>query len=387
MGVVPSFASGARRFRFPLLAAGGLACSWLVACATGNQEQTDGLGDQYADPNAGSGGGGSGGMASAGTTSTAGTSGSGTAAGTGPGGSTAGAAGSVGSVAGSGGAAGSGGVGGTGGVGGAAGGGGAAGNAGAGGADACPTDPDKTAPGKCGCGASDTDSVSGASCVPLQDSLIHRYSFETDVNDSVGTKHGKLMGGATISGGALNLAGAKSGQYLDLPNGLVSTLTSVTLEAFVTWTGAAGNDWQRIFDFGSSDMAEDVAGKGNKYLFLSARKLRACYTSATPPSEIFTDSTTDLSATPTQLAVVVNGTAHTITLFLNGDSTGAAVPLNLPLSAINDVNNWLGRSQFAADDYFAGKISEFRIYNAALTGPQLKTSIAMGENTTYLKKP
>jgi Concanavalin A-like lectin/glucanases superfamily len=184
----------------------------------------------------------------------------------------------------------------------------------------------------------------------------------------------------------LNLAGAKSGQYLDLPNALISSLSSVTIEAYVTWTGSAGGDWQRIFDFGSSNMAEDVPGTGNKYLFLSARKLRACYTNATPSAEIFSDSSTDLSSTPAQVAVVVNGTAQTLQLFLDGNGTGSAVALSQPLSGINDVNNWLGRSQFAADEYFAGKISEFRIYNAALTGPQLKTSKAMGENTTYLKK-
>ena len=57
------------------------------------------------------------------------------------------------------------------------------------------------------------------------------------------------------------------------------------------------------------------------------------------------------------------------------------------ISAINDVNNWIGRSQYMGDDYFGGKISEFRIYSAALTGPQLKTSKKMGENTTYLQKP
>ncbi len=358
-------------------------CSWLVACATAQEEPTGGLGDQYT-PDGGSGGGGTGGTASAGTSSGAGSSGSGvTAGGSAAGGSMAmaGAAGSGGSAAGSGGATGGGGAGGAGGT---TGGGGAGGG---GGADACPTDPDKTAPGKCGCGASDTDSVTGASCVPLQNSIIHRYSFEADANDSLGTKHGTLKGGATISGGALNLAGGTSGQYLDLPNTMISGLTSVTIEAYVTWTGSAGGDWQRIFDFGSSDMAEDVAGKGNKYLFLSARKLRACYTSATPPAEVFTDSTVDLSATLTQLAVVVDGTTHKLTLFMNGDAVGGEVTLSLPLSAINDVNNWVGRSQFAADDYFAGKISELRIYNAALTGPQLKTSQAMGENTSYLKKP
>lgn len=251
----------------------------------------------------------------------------------------------------------------------------------------CPDDVDKTAPGKCGCGTPDTDSVKGVSCVALQNSIVHRYSFEGDAKDSIGSAHGTPMGGATISGGALNLAGGNSGQYLDLPNALISSLTSVTIEAYVTWTGAAGGDWQRIFDFGSSNMAEGMQGTGAKYLFLSARKLRACYTNASPSAEIFTDAATELTADPTQLAVVVNATAHNLTLYLDGSPVGSSVTLNEPLSAINDVNNWLGRSQFAPDDYFGGKISEFRIYNAPLTGPELKTSKQMGENTTYLKKP
>jgi hypothetical protein len=222
--------------------------------------------------------------------------------------------------------------------------------------------------------------------VPLQDSIIHRYSFETDVNDSVGTAHGTLKGGANLSGGALSLAGAKSGQYLDLPNGLISALTNVTIEAYVTWTGAANGDWQRVFDFGSSDMAEGVAGDGSKYLFLSTRTFRACYSSATPKAEIFTDSSTPFpAAAPAQVAVVVSSVAKSLSLYLDGNSVGSTA-LTLPLSAISDVNNWVGRSQYVNDDYFGGKISELRIYSAALTGPQLKTSKKMGENSTYLKK-
>jgi len=337
------------------------------------------LGDQYEAP-AGTGGGGTASTATAGTsTGMAGTGTSGSAVGGGgsDSGSVGGAAGAGGSGAGAGGNASAG----------AAGTGGAGGSGGANGNDMCPDDSDKTAPGKCGCGTPDVDSVVGASCIVLQDSLIHRYSFEADAKDSVGSAHGTLMGGATISGGALTLAGAKSGQYLDLPNALISSLTNLTVEAYVTWTGAAGGDWQRIFDFGSSNMAEGTQGTGAKYLFLSARKLRACYTNATPTAEIFTDSATELTADPAQLAVVVNAAAHNLTLYLDGTPVGSSVTLNDPLSAISDVNNWLGRSQFAPDDYFGGKISEFRIYNAALSGPELKTSKKMGENTTYLQKP
>jgi hypothetical protein len=271
--------------------------------------------------------------------------------------------------------------------GGAAGSAGSAGGGGAGGADMCPDDPDKTAPGKCGCGVPDQDTQLASSCIPLQNALIHRYSFEGNPNDSVGGAHGTLMGGATISGGSLQLAGAKVGQYLDLPNGLISKLDSATLETWVTWTGSAGGMWQRVFDFGSSSMPEGQAGDGNKYLFLSTVNFRACYTSATPRSEIFTDSGVAFpSNAVAHVAVVVNSTTQTMSLYLKGEAVGS-IPLPLPLSAINDVNNWLGRSQYAADDYFAGTITEFRVYDAALTGAQLKTSFKLGDSSPFVEKP
>jgi hypothetical protein len=78
--------------------------------------------------------------------------------------------------------------------------------------------------------------------------LTHRYSFTTNANDSVGTAHGTLRGGATISGGAVVLDGSSG--YVDLPNGIVSTLSNVTFETWLTDNGS-GN-WARILDFGFS---------------------------------------------------------------------------------------------------------------------------------------
>jgi hypothetical protein len=49
-----------------------------------------------------------------------------------------------------------------------------------------------------------------------------------------------------LSGGSSNTA-----PYGDLPNGLISGLTDVTIEAWYTLNGT--NNWQRVFDFGSSD--------------------------------------------------------------------------------------------------------------------------------------
>lgn len=256
---------------------------------------------------------------------------------------------------------------------------------GATGTDMCPNDPKKMAPGKCGCDVPDEDSIDGVSCVPLQNAIVHRYSFEQDTKDSVGSAHGTLMGGATIGGGALVLEGGSSGQYLNLPNHLINGLTNLTIEAYVTWSGSAGKDWQRIFDFGVTDAGEDKLGDGATYLFLSARAFRACYQGKTPKAEVFVDSNAPLAAEPVQVAVVVNSTGQKLELYVNGTNRGFTT-LDQPLSAIDDVNNWIGRSQYMSDEYFAGKISEFRIYDAALTGPQLMTARLMGENTTYLKK-
>jgi len=50
------------------------------------------------------------------------------------------------------------------------------------------------------------------------------------------------------------------------------------------------------------------------------------------------------------------------------------------LSSIPAANNWLGRSQFAADSEFAGTISEFRIYGTARTASQIQASYTAGEN-------
>jgi hypothetical protein len=45
-----------------------------------------------------------------------------------------------------------------------------------------------------------------------------------------------------------------------------------------------------------------------------------------------------------------------------------------PLSYIYDINDWLGRSQFPADDGFTGAFLEFRIYSVALTAAQIQAS-------------
>jgi hypothetical protein len=62
------------------------------------------------------------------------------------------------------------------------------------------------------------------------------------------------------------------------------------------------------------------------------------------------------------------------TLYVNGVAvtTSTAVVLR-PMALGASTNNWIGRSQYAADPYFDGEIDEFRIYSQALTASEITT--------------
>ena len=53
-------------------------------------------------------------------------------------------------------------------------------------------------------------------------------------------------------------------------------------------------------------------------------------------------------------------------------------PLTRRLSKIDDVNNWLGRSNYTIDNELDGIYDEFRIYGAALTAAEIADSFKAG---------
>jgi hypothetical protein len=64
-----------------------------------------------------------------------------------------------------------------------------------------------------------------------------------------------------------------------------------------------------------------------------------------------------------------------MSLFDNGAVVGTTTLMqDDPLSYVYDINDWLGRSQFPADDGFTGAFLEFRIYSVALTAAQIQAS-------------
>lgn len=264
--------------------------------------------------------------------------------------------------------------------------------------DDCPDDPDKTAPGACGCGFPDVATAMLANCQALTSKLLHRYDFEgsgTAVTDRVGASHGVLMGGAALSKlggrGVVQLVGGTDGGYVDLPNGLISTLSSATLEAWITWGG--GNNYQRVFDFGDSDSVppEDNPKNGKTYLFVSPKAgtgvvtLGYSLTGNVNGQEQRAAGSAALSQTLSQLVAVADATGDTLTLYVNGVQVGTLTWTGA-LSGINDVNVWLGRSQYSADPKLTATFHEFRVYGAALTQKEVATAFKAGTDPGFMPK-
>jgi hypothetical protein len=271
---------------------------------------------------------------------------------------------------------------------GGAGAGGAAGASGAGGSDEpVPSDAGPDAAGDAapadagdsnplGCAPADR-----ADCDALTSAIVHRYSFAGSgaaVVDSAGNADGSVQNGQLSGTGELALDG--NDQFVDLPNGIVSQLQSATFEAWVDWAG--GSQWQRIFDFGSSDDVEGTPRIGATYLFLTPRatgnSVRVTFSSAGADAEVVVDSTNQLPAdSEHHVAVVVDAQGHTLRLYIDGALAGSTAFQN-QLSELSDVNNWLGQSQFSTDPLFEGSLLEFRIYGAALSAEQIALSFDLG---------
>jgi concanavalin A-like lectin/glucanase superfamily protein len=255
--------------------------------------------------------------------------------------------------------------------------------------DQCPSDPAKLTPGACGCGIPDTPA-----CAQMRAALLHRYRFDGSGGlalDSVGDAHGTIIGTALSGMGYLELAGGTTDAYVDLPNGMISSLDSATFETWLVWRGGVG--FQRIFDFGSSEGGENVRDTGATFLLLTpavpatvnlSQPLVAMYsTSGTTDVIEVTGKATMPSDVQMHVALVIDTTRNQMLLYENGELE-SSVTLTQRLSELDDVNNWLGRAQFSPRDNLSARLLEFRIYAAPLDAAAIRASFQAGPDPLFL---
>ena len=234
--------------------------------------------------------------------------------------------------------------------------------------------------------------------VPPDIALLHRYGFNEQTNDwivhdSVGGAHGRFFSGGIsrnnfTGNGTMNLLGnpifnGVPGGYAALPPGILSSLSEVTVEAWVTWN-APQAPWQRIFDFGSLS-----GSQGASYLFLtpstdqySFTTQQLLHTTITTNGNIYENPRLNWTnifplRVLSHVAVAYSPVRGVMKMYLNGVPVAAGTAV-IPLSGIVDTNNWLGRSQFALDPYFVGSYNEFRIYSGLLSDADVAADYAAG---------
>ena len=226
------------------------------------------------------------------------------------------------------------------------------------------------------------EGISASQIIYISDppqTLAHRYSFTTNANDSEGSANGILSGGATISGGAVVLNGSSA--YVDLPNNLVSNLTSITYETWFTDYGSS--TWARIYDFGNSVGGEGNQGGGTSYMYLTAigssGGIRGAYNLGSGEQLV------DSSSRPTvgvehHVVWTQDSNAQVANIYVDGALISQNTSFTFTPAAVGaTVNDWLGRSQYN-DPYFYGSIDEFRIYSAALSAQQVIQDYQLGPN-------
>lgn len=259
--------------------------------------------------------------------------------------------------------------------------------------DECPDDPNKTEPGECGCGLLDEDAADAVGCIGLVDALVHRYSFagsSTDVTDGRGSADGVLTGTTLDGSGSVTLDPSQVEQYVSLPGGLVSSLASLTLEAWFVWEG--GPEYTRLFDIGSTqEGVEGEPGTGETYVLFTPSGAPdpgypfAAYNPGDPAQEVYCAADAALMVGQAHhVALAFDPDQGEMRLYLDGIRI-CADSMSVDLAALDDVNFWLGRSLYAGDPGFAGSIDEFRIYDAALTDEQVELSVDAGPDPLFLE--
>jgi hypothetical protein len=212
--------------------------------------------------------------------------------------------------------------------------------------------------------------AAAAAVDPGTTNLVALYAMEDNLSDSTGNgRNGTAETGSSFAQGltgygkALVLDGASG--YATLPIGtFIQSANSITVATWVNWAGT--NGLQRIFDFGSGEsmnmwMAPNAYGG-----------LVLAITSSGYANESRAVAPATLPRGWHHVAITIDGATSEMNLYLDGRTVDTETTATLPSALGNTTQNWIGRSQYAADPYFNGSVDDFRIYNRALSAGEVR---------------
>jgi len=262
-----------------------------------------------------------------------------------------------------------------------------------------------------------------ASALPSLASLTNRWSFNntagaavsgTAVTDSIAGAAAAVRGnGSTFTGNGLTITGATTGNqnaatisgYVDLPNGIFSSKTNLSIEIWASPLSYLPN--ARMFDFGRVSTAGNGSAPGeivdattapganlapSQAIYvnfclnsISTQRMKSWYNGL----QVNQNDSALATTAGTQYHYVFTfedgvgtygATGGRITWFRNGVQVTTA-DVNFRLQNIQDVNNWLGRSNFSNDSLSNANYNEVRLYNHVLSAAEISANLTAGPDT------
>ncbi len=210
---------------------------------------------------------------------------------------------------------------------------------------------------------------------PGTDNLVAYYAFENNTEDgSDNGLHATVEGnpqyvpGLTSYGTAM--AFDASFDHIVLPIGsAIASMSDITVACWVDFSNEGGS-WQRVWDFGVSPEGDNDP---NFYMFVTPR----WGTNGQLRFAISTGTETNITAPETlpsgwhHVTATIDSASMTMKLYQDGRLVAEGETPLLPSDLGETNQNFLARSQFAADDFYLGSIDEFRIYDRALSLPEV----------------
>ena len=190
----------------------------------------------------------------------------------------------------------------------------------------------------------------------------------TVATDSSGHGNDGTVKGTASWGGDQGLTFDGTDTYIQAPNNIMAGLNSITV-SFDTWIDSTQATPYFLYGFGNTSN-----GQGNGYLMASGNNFRSSITTTNYTGEKTTSPGTALpSGTWTHVTYTQTGT--TGTLYKDGVQVSQNTSINITPGAIGGgvtTADFIGRSLYATDHYFKGKMRNFRVYDHALNATQVQ---------------
>lgn len=215
-----------------------------------------------------------------------------------------------------------------------------------------------------------------------QNGLVAHWPLNGTAADTTGHGYdGALAGDVTWSGGALSFGG-KNG-HVQLPNNMLTGATAATVAMDVL---VDPNQQTPYFLYGFGNTGP--SGVGDGYLFATGGTasggLRGAIATGNWTTEQQAVSSGGLPRGVWKNVTLTVGDGVEV-LYLDGVEVGRNNNATIKPSDIGEgvtAANYLGRSVYAADAYFTGKMKDVRLYNRALSGLEVA---ALPSNSTVIR--